>query len=335
MVLGCGIVISVILLASVLAADSDADPSTAILIEVDQSGNGDYRKIQDAIDSVPSNNSDHIFILVKPGVYEEKIVVPADKPFITLSGTEATKTIITWSDSGEIFESPTFSVLASDFMARYLTIQNNYGAGAKAVALRVSGDRAAFMNCRILSHQDTLLDDKGRHYYSNCYVEGDTDFIFGNGASIFQKCHLHSLARGMGAITAQRRQRAEEETGFTFVKCKITGVKSAVLGRPWGKYSRVVFALTYMSKVVVPEGWDDWGESSKQRYYYRTAYYGEYKCYGAGASTSKRVKWSRSLSSQEAAPFLREDMIGGSSWIRSVPSHFRRISGAQGPKRNS
>ncbi|KAK4387511.1 putative pectinesterase 11 [Sesamum angolense] len=294
MVLGCGIIISVILLASVLAAGGGADSSTAILIEVDQSGNGDYRKIQDAIDAVPSNNSDHIFILVKPGVYEEKIVVPADKPFITLSGTKATKTIITWSDSGEIFESPTFSVLASDFMARYLTIQNNYGAGAKAVALRVSGDRAAFMNCRILSHQDTLLDDKG----------------------------------GMGAITAQRRQRAEEETGFTFVNCKITGVKSAVLGRPWGKYSRVVFALTYMSNVVLPQGWDDWGDSSKRR----TAYYGEYKCYGAGARSSKRVKWSHRLSSQEAAPYLREDMIGGSSWIRSAPSHFRRISGAISPQ---
>ncbi|KAL0391966.1 UNVERIFIED_CONTAM: putative pectinesterase 11 [Sesamum radiatum] len=227
MVLGCGIIISVILLASVLAAGGGADSSTAILIEVNQSGNGDYRKIQDAIDAVPSNNSDHIFILVKPGVYKEKIVVPADKPFITLSGTKANKTIITWSDSGEIFESPTFSVLASDFMARYLTIQNNYGAGAKAVALRVSGDRAAFMNCRILSHQDTLLDDKGRHYYSIVTLK-ETDFIFRQWSL--------NISGGMGAITAQRRQRAEEETGFTFVNCKITGVKSAVLG-PWEVFS--------------------------------------------------------------------------------------------------
>lgn len=47
----------------------------------------------------------------------------ADKPFITLSGTDASNTVITWSESGEIFESPTLSVLASDFEARYLTIQ--------------------------------------------------------------------------------------------------------------------------------------------------------------------------------------------------------------------
>ncbi|XP_073140513.1 putative pectinesterase 11 isoform X2 [Henckelia pumila] len=300
---------------------------TAILVEVDQSGNGDYRKIQDAIDAVKSNNSEQVFILIKPGIYREKIVVPEDKPFITLSGTtKASKTIITWSDSGAIFESPTFTVLGSDFMARYLTFQNEYGSGAKAVALRVSGDRVAFISCRILSHQDALLDDRGRHYYSNCYIEGDTDFICGNAASFFQKCHLHSLARGTGAVTAQRRQSPAEETGFTFVNCKITGVKSAVLGRPWGDYSRVVFAFTYMSNVVLPQGWDDWGSLPKQR----TAYYGEYRCYGPGASVSKRVDWSRNLSSQEAQPYLTEEFIGGSAWIRSVPSHFRRIATAVG-----
>ncbi|KZV28864.1 Pectinesterase 11 [Dorcoceras hygrometricum] len=309
-------------------SDHSKEQSTAILIEVDQSGNGDYRKIQDAIDAVNSNNSEHVFILIKPGIYREKILVPEDKPFITLSGTTKAgdKTVITWSESGGIFESPTFSVLGSDFMARYLTIQNEHGSGAKAVALRVSGDRAAFIGCRILSHQDTLLDDRGRHYYSNCYIEGDTDFICGNAASFFQKCHLHSLARGTGAITAQRRQGPAEETGFTFVNSKITGAKSAVLGRPWGAYSRVVFAFTYMSNVILPQGWDDWGNFSNQR----TAYYGEYRCYGPGANVSRRVNWSHSLSSQEAKPYLTEEFIDGAAWIRSVPSHFRRITIASG-----
>jgi pectinesterase len=65
-------------------------------------------------------------------------------------------------------------------------LQNTYGSGAKAVALRVSGDRAAFYGCRILSHQDTLLDDTGRHYYRSCYIEGDTDFICGDAASLFE-----------------------------------------------------------------------------------------------------------------------------------------------------
>ena len=104
-------------------ASHRSDAAEAILISVDPSGKGDYRKIQDAIDAVPSNNNEVVFILVKPGIYKEKIVVPADKPFITISGSKANGTIITWNDSGNIFESPTFSVMASDFVARYLTIQ--------------------------------------------------------------------------------------------------------------------------------------------------------------------------------------------------------------------
>lgn len=105
---------------------ANQDPTqmtTALLIRVDQSGKGDYKKIQDAINAVPSNNLELVFIWVKPGIYKEQIVVPVDKPFITLSGTNTTGTIITWNDSGDIFQSPTFTVLASDFVGRFLTIQ--------------------------------------------------------------------------------------------------------------------------------------------------------------------------------------------------------------------
>lgn len=117
---------AIILHAFVAFSQAEADTtqgSTAVLITVDQSGKGDYKKIQDAIDAVPINNVDLVFIRVRPGMYEEKISVPADKPFITVSGTKANDTIITWNDGGDIFESPTFSVLASDFIGRYLTIQ--------------------------------------------------------------------------------------------------------------------------------------------------------------------------------------------------------------------
>ncbi|CAN1131233.1 Putative pectinesterase 11 [Linum perenne] len=110
-------------------------------------------------------------------------------------------------------------------------MQNTYGRGGKAVALRVSGDRAAFYGCRILSYQDTLLDDTGSHYYSNCYIQGATDFICGDASSL---------------ITA---------TGPTF------------LGRPWGSYSRVVYAYSYMASNILSAGWSDWGDNTKQRYH--------------------------------------------------------------------
>ncbi|CAH1434954.1 unnamed protein product [Lactuca virosa] len=320
------IVYPLILLLNVCSGSfsSMAVPSSttdAILIVVDQSGQGDYTTIQKAIDAVASNNSELIYISIKPGTYREKIAVSADKPFITLSGTDANNTIITWNDGGDIFDSPTVSVMASDFIARYLTIQNTFGTSGKGIALRVSADRAAFYGCRIISYQDTLLDDSGRHYYNNCYIEGAVDFICGNAASIFEGCHLHSVAKSFGVITAQHRNSPLENTGLTFVGCKITGlVGGTVLGRPWGPYSRVIFAQTFMSDTVSPQGWLDWDDPSKQR----TVYYGEYKCYGPGADRSKRVGWSRELSRDECAPFVNKTMIGGRSWLRSTPIHFKK-----------
>ncbi|KAJ8441992.1 hypothetical protein Cgig2_020137 [Carnegiea gigantea] len=345
------IVLSFFLLSILMASSSSSassakvaapmDPTTAVLIRVDQSGKGDYRKIQDAVDAVPSNNSEYVFIWVKPGTYREKIVVPADKPFITLSGTQASDTIITWNDGHEIYDSPTLSVLASDFVGRYLTIeancisillmtyetfllvQNTFGKSGKGVALRVSGDKAAFYGCRITSYQDTLLDDAGRHYYSNCYIEGATDFICGNAASFFEKCHVHStLESGNGAITAQKRDSPWENTGLVFLGCKITGVGigTALLGRPWGVYSRVIYAFTYMSSAISPQGWNNWGMVEKER----TVLYGEYKCHGPGADRTKRVNWSKNLTSEEAAPFLTKDLIGGRGWLRPAPNKFKR-----------
>ncbi|KAF4379652.1 hypothetical protein F8388_023669 [Cannabis sativa] len=41
--------------------------------------------------------------------------------------------------------------------------------GEQAVAMRISGDKAAFHNCKFVGFQDTLCDDKGRHFFSDCY----------------------------------------------------------------------------------------------------------------------------------------------------------------------
>ena len=83
-----------------------------------------------------------------------------------------------------------------------------------------------------------------------------------------QKCHLHSTSSVGGAFTAHKRSSESENTGYSFVGCKLTGLGAgtSILGRPWGPYSRVVFALSYMSSTVRPQGWDDWGDPMKQRY---------------------------------------------------------------------
>ncbi|CAN0909154.1 Putative pectinesterase 11 [Linum grandiflorum] len=271
------IILTLLLLSQTLASSTTTPRnwSVAKLIRVDNSapGRGDFETIQEAIDSVPSNNSELVFIWVKPGVYVEKVVVPKDKPFVTLGGTKAAanETVVTWNEKGGIFESATFSVLAPYFVARYLTIQNTFGSGGKAVALRVSGDKAAFYDCRILSYQDTLLDDNGSHYYRNCYIEGATDFICGDASSLFEVRYIfisigHSLSKHNGSITAHDRDSESDQTGYVFLGCKVTGVGATLLGRAWGSYSRVVYAYSYLASNVLPIGWSDWGDKSKQRY---------------------------------------------------------------------
>ncbi|KAA8516610.1 hypothetical protein F0562_016884 [Nyssa sinensis] len=67
--------------------------------------------------------------------------------------------------------------------------------GGQAVALRIVGDQAAFYGCGSYGAQDTLNDDKGRHYFKECFIQGSIDFIFGNARSLYQDCKINSIAK--------------------------------------------------------------------------------------------------------------------------------------------
>ena len=61
----------------------------------------------------------------------------------------------------------------------------NGQSGGQALAMRISGDKAAFYNCQIKGFQDTLCSDHGRHLFKNCHIVGTVDFIFGSGTALF------------------------------------------------------------------------------------------------------------------------------------------------------
>jgi pectinesterase len=81
-----------------------------------------------------------------------------------------------------------------------------------------------------------------------------------------QGCHVHAIARNYGALTAQNRQSLLEDTGFSFVNCRVTGSGALYLGRAWGTFSRVVFAYTYMDNIIIPRGWYNWGDPTREMY---------------------------------------------------------------------
>ncbi|RVW38341.1 hypothetical protein VitviT2T_016448 [Vitis vinifera] len=309
------------------AAKNKLFPSYAITVNKNSAA-GDFRSIQDAIDSLPSINLVRVVIKVHAGVYTEKVNIPAFKSFITIEGAGADKTVVQWGDTARTigekgqpigtFNSATFAVNSLYFIAKNITFKNTTpvpapgAVGKQAVAFRISGDTAAFLGCKFLGAQDTLYDHLGRHYYKDCYIEGSVDFIFGNALSLFEGCHVHAIAQNTGALTAQGRSSLLEDTGFSFVNCKVTGSGALFLGRAWGPFSRVVFAYTYMDDIIIPKGWYNWGDPSREM----TVFYGQYKCTGPGAAFAGRVSWSRELTDQEAKPFISLSYIDGSEWIK-------------------
>jgi PelA/Pel-15E family pectate lyase len=273
-------------------------------IVVAADGSGDFPTVQQAVDHVPANNTQRVVIQIKPGVYREQVRVSAGKRYLTFRGEDPHKTILTFKISAQEAGNTrlAFSTLinAADFRAENITFENTFGAGSQAVALFVDADRAEFRNCRFLGWQDTLFVNGARHWFKDCYIEGHVDFIFGSASAVFENCTIHS--KGAGYVTAHYRTSDEENTGFVFVRSRLTGKdtgQGVYLGRPWRPYARVVFIECWLGEHIRPEGWDNWRDPAREK----NAWFAEYKSNGPGANATARVSWSKQLTVSEVAAF--------------------------------
>ncbi|KAM3405455.1 hypothetical protein ACQJBY_008125 [Aegilops geniculata] len=303
-------------------------PTTRTIVVDRTPGAGDFTTIQAAVDSLPLINLGRVVIKVNAGTYTEKVSISPLRAFVTVEGAGADRTVVQWGDTAGTagpwgrpfgtFASATFAVNSQFFVAKNITFKNTApvprpGAlGKQGVALRISADNAAFVGCNFLGAQDTLYDHLGRHYYKDCYIEGSVDFIFGNALSLYEGCHVHAISQHYGALTAQNRRSMLDDTGFSFLNCRVTGSGALYLGRAWGTFSRVVFAYTYMDNIIIPRGWYNWGDPTREM----TVFYGQYKCSGPGANHAGRVDWSRELTDEEAKPFISLSFIDGLEWLR-------------------
>ena len=178
-------------------------------IVVAQDGSGDFTTIQEAVNSVPDfRKKARTTILVKKGVYKEKLIIAPCKINLSIIGEDGA--VITYDDYASKLNrfgdekstsgSASCYIYAPDFIAENITFENSSGPVGQAVACFVSGDRATFRNCRFLGCQDTLYTYgvHSRQYYENCYIEGTVDFIFGKSTAVFNRCTIHSKGREIG-----------------------------------------------------------------------------------------------------------------------------------------
>jgi len=282
---------------------------------VSHDGSAKYKTVQEAINAAPHNATatNRWVILIKSGTYKEQIHITKDKHFVTLIGesqtilTDGLYASLKDKNGKEIgtFSTETVFVEADDFTAESITFQNSAGQVGQALAIRVDGDRAIFRKCRFLGWQDTILVNKGRHYFQECYIEGHVDYIFGAGTSFFDQCHIHSLKDGY--ITAASTPQ-EAHYGLVFSHCKIDGQPNvhSYLGRPWRDYAAVTFIYSEMSEVVRPVGWFNWDRPESEK----TSRYYEYGNTGAGANTQTRVKWAHTLTKSEADAITPAKVLG-------------------------
>lgn len=285
-------------------------------IIVAQDGTGDFTKIQDAVNAGKAFPDDRITIFVKNGVYYEKVKIYSWNPKITLIGESREKTIITYDDyfnkinigRNSTFHTYTVLVEGNDFFAKNLTIQNSSGEVGQAVALNVNANRVVFTNCSFLGNQDTLYTsgEGTKNYFKDCYIEGTTDFIFGDATVLFEDCIVKSKKNSY--ITAAS---TPENTafGYVFKNCKLIADESTdavYLGRPWRIYAKTVFINCEMGKQIKSEGWHNWSKPEAEK----TTFYAEYKCSGEGFQPDKRVSWSHQLRKSEKKRYTIENILG-------------------------
>ena len=311
---------------------------------VSGSGDGDYSRIQDAVDAV----REPARILVRSGVYREKVIV--DRDGILLSGEDPERTVLAWNGCAKdrypdgtekgTFLSSTLMVTGRDVAVENLTVRNDAGDGrtvGQAVAVYAAGDRGTWRNCRLEAHQDTLFcgpvrlpnvrEDIGgrsggaeevfrvedgplthsRQYFENCLIRGDVDFIFGPYRCWFEGCTLFMNERG-GWYTAANTNEAQPY-GFVFHRCRLTGAcepGAGFLGRPWRKYARTLFLACSMDAHVAPEGFSDWdGERVI------TDRCGEWNTTGERADQRTRHPAQKRLPDAEAAEITAARVLGG------------------------
>lgn len=308
----CAVILLTVLCMIGVSAQTSNPQQYKYVFTVAKDGSGDYKYIQDAIDAMRVYPLATITLYIKNGVYNEKIALPSDNTDVTFIGESVEKTIINFNDySGRgkltTFTSYTAKISGNRFVAENITFQNSAGPVGQALALYVDADKAVFKNCRFLGNQDTIFasGETSRQLFTDCYIEGTTDFIFGPSTAVFQNCTIK--AKSNSFITAANTTPGKKY-GFVFLDCKVitdSAVNKLFLGRPWRAYAKTVFVRCELPKVITPEGWNNWGNVENEK----TTYYAEYKNTGEGADVGKRVSWSKQLTDKEAKEYSLENIF--------------------------
>ncbi|MEO0018267.1 MAG: hypothetical protein RLZZ522_1550, partial [Verrucomicrobiota bacterium] len=202
----------------------------ATTLTVAANGTGDFDTVQGALDWVPFANTDPRTIFIKNGSYFEQVVF-TNKHFLTLKGEDRAQTTIVYPNnnnfnnvSGFYHRSAFIGSNVHDITILNLKFHNTTpqgGSQAESFILSGTGVFTAqnlVTKCSFYSYQDTIQINR-QCYISDCYIEGDTDFIWGNGPAFFSNCDIKMLRTG-GYVCQTRNDSGNH--GYVFSNCRFT-----------------------------------------------------------------------------------------------------------------
>jgi pectin methylesterase-like acyl-CoA thioesterase len=236
------------------------------VLNVKSDGTGDFCTIQGAVDFVPAANAQRVVINVRNGTYTEIVNVPSNKPLITVKGESRAATVQKYPNNNNLNPStttrPSFNVNtgANDFNLENITLQNSTPqGGSQAEAFRSYALRTTVKSVNLLSFQDTVLT-QGSAYFTNSYVEGDVDFMWGTGNTFFKNTELKMMREGLGYYTQIRN--GSGNFGNVYVNCRFTHGAGVTNGSYFGRidpddfpFSQVVLIDSQMDSHILPVAW--------------------------------------------------------------------------------
>ena len=194
-----------------------------------------------------------------------------------------------------------------------------YVKNTAALAADFYGAHVAAYGCSFIGFQDTLLSNQGTHLFSNSYIEGSIDFIWGFATAYFHQCTIASNTPG-ACVSAQSRS-AGTVSGFVFDTCMVTYTSTygtsyglSYLGRPYSNYSTAVYMNSYIDQHINAQGWNVWSASSPQTNH--VSFY-EYNNSGPGSwqASTIRASFATNITADQASAYTLSNWLGDTSWI--------------------
>ncbi len=328
---------TVLLAAAVAALTMFATTLRATTVFVGGSGSGHYSTIQAAVNALPSTGGT---VEVAAGTYKEQVTVSTKNVKIVGEGSSASSTVLydDLSSSGSSDKASSTLIVnntATNFILEDMEVENTNTieghSRVPALAAYVVADRVVMRNVRLIGRQDTLyLGSEGcgsstctpaRQYINGSYIEGNVDFIFGDGAAVLDDCSImideNGSTSGETTITAQRRVFTNYLSGYVFWNSMLSSQSSSqtndYLGRPWNANAKVVYIDTNMQAPISTAGWIEWEPGTTN--YLATAYYAEFGSTGPGAAgytEKKRESHAVYLTSSETSQYSPDTFLAGS-----------------------